>query len=238
MKDLDIVPGTKYLMKQDKDKFSYGIDAILLSSFCYGKGKVLDLGTGSGIIPIRLAGISKFSEIYGVEIQRDVYEKALENVRLNNLEGKIRLINDNLKNLENHFDKSSFDVIVSNPPYMKKDSAILNDKYNFSISRHEVECTFEDISYIAGKLLKPKGKLFIIHRPNRLVDIFYYMRKNNIEPKKIRLIQPNIDKKPNLVLVEGIRDGNIDLFVEKPLIVYESLGKYTEEILQMYKMER
>lgn len=232
---MDLVPGTNYYIKQKKDNFSYGIDAILLSSIVKGKGKVLDLGTGTGIIPIRLAGIRNFDKIFGVEIQEDVFNLAKENIEYNNLEEKVTIVNEDIKNLLNVFEKSSFDVIVSNPPYMKKDSAIINEEENFAISRHEVKCTFEDISYVVGKLLKPKGKFYLIHRPNRLVDIFYFMRKNNIEPKRVRMIQPNDKKAANLVLVEGIRDGNIDLIVEKPLLVYDKENKYTEEILKMYE---
>lgn len=234
----DLVPGTEFFIKQDRDSFSYGIDAILLSSFAKGKGRVLDLGTGTGIIPIRMAGIWNYDALYGVEIQKSVYELACENVITNNLEGKVKIINQDIKNLENVFEKSSFDVIVSNPPYMKADSAIVNDRENFAISRHEIKCTFEDIANVVGKLLKPKGKFYLIHRPNRLVDIFYFMRKNNIEPKRVRFIQPKQDKEANLVLVEGIRDGNIELRVEKPLIIYNDNNEYNDEIYELYKMKR
>lgn len=233
----DIIPGTDFELIQDRSKFSYGIDAILLSSFARARGRVLDLGTGNGIIPIRMAGLGKAREYLGVEIQREVYELAKMNVELNGLQDRVEIIQADIKDLAEIVEKSSFDTIVSNPPYMKAGAAIINEEDNFAIARHEIKCTFRDIAEVAGQLLKPKGRFVLIHRPSRLVDIFYYMRKNGIEPKVMRMVQPNGDKPANLVLIEGVRGGKVELKIEKPLIVYGDDGKYTDEIYQIYGME-
>lgn len=234
----DIVPGTNFKIIQDKSKFSYGIDAILLSDFAKPKGLVMDLGTGTGIIPIRMAGKIGFQKIYGVEIQEDVSKLAQKNIELNNLQDKIEILHMDLKNLSNIFKKASFDVIISNPPYMKSGGAIVNLDENFAISRHEITCNIEDIIRLSNYLLKPLGKLYLVHRPDRLVDIFYTMRKYDIEPKYIRFVQPKIHKKPNLVLIEGLKGGKADLKFYNPLIVYNEDGSYTQEIYEIYGMDK
>lgn len=234
----DIVPGTNFKIIQDKSKFSYGIDAILLSDFAKPKGLVMDLGTGTGIIPIRIVEKTKIQKVYGVEIQEDVSKLAKKNIELNNLQDKIEILNMDLKNLPNMFKKASFHVIISNPPYMKYGRAIVNLDENFAISRHEITCNFEDIIRISNYLLKPLGKLYLVHRPDRLVDIFYTMRKYDIEPKYIRFVQPKIHKKPNLVLIEGLKGGKADLKFYNPLIVYNEDGSYTQEIYKIYGMDK
>lgn len=234
----DIVPGTNFKIIQDKSKFSYGIDAILLSDFAKPKGLVMDLGTGTGIIPIRMAEKMGFQKIYGVEIQEDVSKLAQKNIELNNLQDKIEILHMDLKNLSNIFKKASFNVITSNPPYMKSGGAIVNLDENFAISRHEITCNIEDIIRLSNYLLKPLGKLYLVHRPDRLVDIFYTMRKYDIEPKYIRFVQPKIHKKPNLVLIEGLKDGKADLKFYNPLIVYNEDGSYTQEIYEIYGMDK
>lgn len=234
---IDIVPGTNYKIIQDKRKFSYGTDAIFLSNIVKAKGKIVDLGTGSGIIPIRLADKKNIEKIYGIEIQKEVAELAKRSVELNSLEKKIHILNMDLKNLDSYLNKNSIDVVTCNPPYMKKGDALINKDKNFAISRHEIACNLEDILYISNYLLKPLGKLYIVHRPNRLVDIFFTMRKYHIEPKWIRFIQPKREKKPNLILIEGVKGGKIDLKFHDPLIVYDENGKYTEEIHKIYENE-
>lgn len=156
---IDIVPGSQYRILQNKRKFSYGIDAIILSDFAQARGLVMDLGTGTGIIPIRLADGKDIKKIYGVEIQGDVAELAKESVKLNKLEEKIQILNMDLKDLRDRFSKASFDTIISNPPYMKTGSAILNEEENFALSRHEIACSFEDIISVSDYLLKPLGKI-------------------------------------------------------------------------------
>lgn len=235
---LDTVPGTEYKILQNNTKFSYGIDAILLSDFAKAKGLVMDLGTGTGIIPIRMADTKGVQKIYGVEIQSDVADLARKSVVLNKLEEKIEILNIDLKNLKDLFPKSTFDTITSNPPYMRSGGAIVNPEENFAISRHEIACKFEDIISISNYLLKPLGKIYLVHRPDRLVDIIYTMRQYNIEPKYIRFIQPKINKKPNLILIEGVKGGKADLKFHDPLIVYNEDGSYLDEIYKIYGIDR
>lgn len=234
---MDIVPGTEYKILQNTKKFSYGIDAILLSSFAKPKGKVLDLGTGTGIIPIRMVDSPQVQKIYGVEIQKEVADLALESVKLNGLEEKIEILNMDLKKLKDIFPKSTLDTITSNPPYMKSGGALVNPDENFALSRHEIACNIEDIISISAYLLKPLGKIYLVHRPDRLVDIIYTMRQYNIEPKYIRFVQAKINKKPNLLLIEGVKGAKADLKFYDPLIVYKEDGSYVDEIYKIYGMD-
>lgn len=233
----DIVPGTQYKIIQNKNKFSYGTDAIFLSDFARPKGVVMDLGSGTGIIPLRLAVKKGYKKIYGVEIQNDVAKLAKENIKINNLEDKIEILNMDLKELPNKFNKATFDTVVSNPPYMKSGGAIINPDQNFALSRHEIACNIEDIIEISNYLLQPLGKLYLVHRPDRLTDILSLMRKYRIEPKYIRFVQPKIEKKPNLILIEGLKGGKADLKFYDPLIIYNEDGSYTEEIYKIYGMD-
>lgn len=235
---IDTVPGTEYKILQDKERFSYGIDAIILSDFAKPKGIVVDLGTGTGIIPIRLINNKDIKKIYGVEIQKDVSDLAKKNVKFNNLEDRIEILNMDLKDLMNVFSKSSIDTIITNPPYMKAGSALVNPDENFALSRHEIACNFEDIVSISNYLLKPLGKFYLVHRPNRLVDIIYTMRQYNIEPKYIRFVQSKAGKKPNLILIEGVKSGKVDLKFYNPLIVYNEDNSYTDEIYKIYGIDR
>lgn len=235
---IDIVPGTNFKIIQNKDSFSYGTDAIFLSSFAKPKGLVMDLGTGTGIIPLRLVGKGDIDMIYGVEIQEEVANLAKKSIKLNNLEDKIEILHMDLKNLPNKFEKSTFDVITSNPPYMKKGGALVNPNESFAISRHEIACNIEDIIKVTSYLLKQLGKFYLVHRPDRLVDIIYTMRQYNIEPKHIRFVQPKISKKPNLILIEGVKCGKPDLKFYDPLIVYNEDGSYTDEIYEIYGMDK
>lgn len=234
----DIVPGTTYKIIQNKDSFSYGTDAIFLSDFAKPKGMVMDMGTGTGVIPLRLVDNGNIELIYGIEIQQDVADLASRSIQLNKLEEKIKILNMDLKNLKDIFSKCTFDVITCNPPYMKKDSALVNQDDNFAISRHEIACNLEDIIQIANYLLKPLGKFYLVHRPDRLVDIIYTMRQYDIEPKYIKFVQPKINKKPNLILIEGTKSAKPDLKFHNPLIVYNEDGSYTDEIYRVYGKER
>ena len=238
IESIDIVPGTEYKIIQNKDRFSYGTDAIFLSSCAKPRGLVMDLGTGTGIIPLRLVDKGKIERIYGVEIQVEVAELANKSIALNNLDDKIKILHMDLKDLPTRFGKNSIDVITSNPPYMKEGGAIINSDENFAISRHEIKCNLNDIIKTTNYLLKPLGKFYLVHRPDRLVDILYTMRKYNIEPKYIRFVQPKINKKPNLILIEGVKDGKPDLKFYDPLIIYNEDGSYTDEIYDIYGMER
>lgn len=222
---------------QDTNGFCFGIDSVLLSDYAKNikKGsKVIDLGTGTGIISILLCGKTELSKIVGVEIQKEVYQMAQKSIKLNHLENKFEIINQNITDLKKIYSRASFDVVVTNPPYKKENTGLKNEEEKKIISRHEVKATLEDFMQISSYLLKDKGEFYMVHRPERLVDIMSIMRQNKIEPKNIRFVCPNTQKAPNLVLIKGIKLGNPFLKVEKNLYVYNENGKYTEEILQIY----
>ena len=222
---------------QDTNGFCFGIDSVLLSDYAKNikKGsKVIDLGTGTGIISILLCGKTELSKIVGVEIQKEVYQMAQKSIKLNHLENRFEIINQNITDLKKIYNRASFDVVVTNPPYKKENTGLKNEEEKKIISRHEVKATLEDFMQISSYLLKDKGEFYMVHRPERLVDIMSIMRQNKIEPKNIRFVCPNTQKAPNLVLIKGIKLGNPFLKVEKNLYVYNENGKYTEEILQIY----
>lgn len=231
---IDIVPGTSFKVIQNKEKFSYGMDAILLSQFAKPKGVVVDLGTGTGIIPLRLHGKTNGNNIYGIEIQEEVANMAKRTIEINELEKDIQILHMDLNHLEDRFKKATVDTITTNPPYMKLGDALINPDENFALSRHEIACTLEDIISISQYLLKPLGKFYMVHRPNRLVDIIYLLREYNLEPKYIRFVQPKIHKKPNLILIEAVKSGKPDLKFYEPLIVYNDDNTYTDEIYKIY----
>ncbi|MDR7857609.1 tRNA1(Val) (adenine(37)-N6)-methyltransferase [Tissierella sp.] len=234
---IDIVPGSDLKIIQNRERFSYGTDAIFLSQFAKPKGTVVDLGTGTGIIPLRLCEKDNVDIIYGIEIQEEVADMARRSIELNNLKDKISILNMDLKDLPTKFKKNTIDTIITNPPYMKSGGALINSEENFALSRHEISCTLEDIVEVSEYLLKPLGRFYMVHRPDRLVDIIYTLRKYKIEPKYIRFVQPKINKKPNLILIEAVKDGKPDLKFYDPLIVYKEDGKYTDEIYKIYGTE-
>lgn len=234
MERLDKVPGTPYEIIQDKRLFSYGVDAILLSFFAKPKGVVMDLGTGTGVIPLRLADDPNIKRIYGVELQEIVAEMAEKSVYLNKLEDKIQILNEDLRKLPESFSRASIDTIVTNPPYMKPGAALVNPEENHAYSRHELNCTLEDIMRVSSYLLKPLGKLFMVHRPNRLVDVLVEMRSNGIEPKLMTWVYPKPGKPANLFLVEGVKGGRRDLKYGDPITVYGDDGEYTDKIYSIY----
>lgn len=232
---IDYVPGTNYKIYQDRNNFSFGVDSIILTSFANPKGIVFDLGTGNGIIPLRIADRIKIQKIYGVEIQKEVYELAKKSIEINNLTDKIELINEDINNLPDLFPKAFADTIITNPPYMKLGNALINESSNHAIARHEIHISLEKLIEISNYLLKPNGKFFMIHRPNRMVDVMYLMRYYKIEPKRMRMIKPKPSSNPNLFLIEGVKGGNRELRVLNELCVYDEEDKYTKEILEMYK---
>lgn len=212
---------------QNKNGFCFGIDAVLLSDFAKNiknNAKVLDLGTGTGIISILLCGKTNLREIIGVEVQEEVYEMAKKSIKLNNLE-KI-------------YEKNSFDAIVTNPPYKKENTGITNIDEKKLISRHEVLAKLEDYINISNELLKDKGEFYMIHRPERLVDILYFMRKYKIEPKEIRFIYSHINDAPKMVLIKGVKNGKAFLKFRENLYIYNEDGKYTDEIYKIYGKEK
>lgn len=222
---------------QNKDGFCFGIDSVLLSDFAKNirnNSKVIDLGTGTGIINILLSGKTKDCGFVGVEIQEEVAEMAKRSVELNNLENKIKIVNDNILNLKKLYKQKSFDAVVTNPPYKKINTGLVNDENKKLISRHEITASLEDFIHIASYLLKDYGEFYMVHRPDRLVDIFSIMRKEQIEPKLIKFVYPNKNKKTNLVLIKGVKNGNPFLEYENNLFVYNDDGTYTEDILKIY----
>ena len=222
---------------QNPKGFCFGIDAILLSSFVHVKkgAKVADLGCGTGIISIMLSGKTEASSISGIEIQPEVAEMADRSVKLNHLQEKVRIINADLKEVPALLGLSSMDAVVTNPPYRTEGCGIVNSDDAKAISRHEILCKLEDIIRVTKSILKPAGKIFMVHRPDRLVDIICQLRNYNLEPKRLRFVHPRVGEKPNLILIEALRGGNAHLRVEAPLYIYEG-NKYTEEVKNMYNI--
>ena len=212
------------------------MDAVLLSGFAKVKpgGKVLDLGTGTGIIPILLEAKTKGDHFTGLEIQLESADMAARSVAYNNLEKKVDIVTGDIKDASKIFGASSFDVITTNPPYMIEQHGIKNNSDCKSIARHEILCNLDDILRESAKILKPGGHFFMVHRPFRLAEILSKMIEYRIEPKRMRLVYPFVDKEPNMVLVEGLRGGKSRMTVEKPLIVYKEPGVYTDEIYDIY----
>lgn len=221
---------------QNTDVFCFGMDAVLLSTFAKaGKNqKVLDMGTGNGVIPILMQAKNPGSVYTGLEIQDISYDLAVRNVELNNLSDKVNIVKGDIKEASCILGGASFNVVTSNPPYMNENHGIVNPESAKAIARHELLCSLEDVVREASKCLKVKGHMYMVHRPLRLVDIFTSMKNNHLEPKRIRLVYPHIDKPANMVLIEAVKGGRSQLIVEEPLIVYNSDGSYTEELLRMY----
>ena len=221
---------------QNPDKFCFGIDAVLLSNFVKIKkdGYVVDLCTGSGIVPILLSTKTKAKKITGIEIQSDIADMASRSVSYNKLDEKIDIINDDISNALKYIKHSCVDTVCVNPPYMKDMAAIKNPDVPLAIARHELLTDLESVINIANKLLKENGRFFMIHRPSRLSEIFASMKQNRIEPKRIRFIHSYIDSKANLVLIEGLKGSGVWLDVEPPLAVYKEKNVYTDEVLKIY----
>lgn len=222
---------------QNEKGFCFGMDSVLLSDFAKNiknNSTVLDLGTGTGIIPILLCGKTNLRKVVGIEIQKDVANMAKRSSQLNNLQDRFEVVNTNIIDLKNIYEKQSFDVIVTNPPYKKENTGIINENEAKLISRHEITANLEDFISISKDLLKDKGEFYMVHRPERLVDILSFMRKYKIEPKILKFVSPNKNKEPNLILIKGIKNANSFLKVEKTLYVYNEDGKYTNEILKIY----
>lgn len=236
---IDCLQRKGYQIIQDPGKFCFGMDAVLLSDFAMVKkdDKVLDIGTGTGIIPILMEARYGGDSFTGLEIQEESAEMARRSVTLNHLEEKIKIVTGDIKEAETYFEAASFDVITCNPPYMIGSHGIENPEEPKAIARHEIKCTLEDIVARSARLLVPGGKFYMVHRPFRLAEIVTVMSQYKIEPKRMRLVYPYVDKEPNMVLIEGARGGKSRMTVEKPLIVYDSPGVYTREILEIYGEE-
>lgn len=221
---------------QKKDAFRFGVDAVLLANFAKVKkgARIIDLCSGTGIIPFILAGKTDAANITGIEIQEPMVDMAKRSVEFNKLQHRLEFINKDLKDIEFLKKLPKVDVVTVNPPYKLKNSGIINMDDENAIARHEICCTLEDVIKAAKGVLKDNGRIYMIHRPDRLADIICTMRQYKIEPKLIRMIQPNFRKAPNMVLVEGQNNGGTFLKWEAPLYIYNIEGGYTEEIDRIY----
>lgn len=222
---------------QNKNGFCFGIDSVLLSNFAKDMRKnaeVIDLGTGTGVISILLSAKAQIKHILGVELQSNVAEMAMRSIELNKLQNKINIINEDIKNLTNILPLNKYDTIVTNPPYVKNNTGLKNESKEKLISRHEVECTIEDIAKVSSKLLKDKGEIYMVHRPDRLIDIIETFRKNRLEIKILRLVFSKPGEPANLILIKAIKNGKSFLKIDKPLYVYNNEGDYTKEIKEIY----
>lgn len=228
-----------YRIIQSPGRFCFGMDAVLLSSFAKVKTgeRALDLGTGTGILPILLEAKNKGESYTGLEIQEESADMARRSVQYNHLEDKVRIVTGDIREAAALFGAASFHVITVNPPYMIGDHGLKNENEAKYIARHEVLCTLEDVLRESGKLLGNKGRFYMVHRPFRLAEILSGMSRHRIEPKRMRLVHPYIDKEPNMVLLEGVRDAHPRMTVEPPLVVYNKDGTYTEELLELYGLE-
>lgn len=233
---IDDLQKNGYRIIQNPEKFCFGMDAVLLSGFAKVKEgeTALDLGTGTGIIPILLEAKTEGKHFIGLEIQEESADMARRSVALNGLEKKIEIVTGDIKDASERFGASSFDVITTNPPYMIGQHGLKNGNEAKTIARHEVLCDLEDILRESSRLLKEHGRFYMVHRPFRLAEILSTMIQYRIEPKRMRLVYPYIDKEPNMVLIEGLKGGKSRMTVEKPLIVYKEPGVYTEEIYTTY----
>jgi len=225
-----------YIM-QDTDMFNFSLDSVLLPNFVtINKNiqNILDIGCGNAPIPLILSTKTK-AQITGVEIQKEVFDLAVESVKINNLQEQINIINADINELYKELETESFDIITCNPPFFKvSENSNLNESEYKTIARHEVKLNLEEIMKISKKLLKNNGVLGIVHRPERLVDIIELMRKYNIEPKKIRFVYPKKDKEANILLIEGTKNGNPGLKILSPLYSHDEDGSYTEEIQKFF----
>jgi len=210
---------------QNPEKFCFGMDAVLLSGFVRTRrgDTLLDLGTGTGIIPLLLSAKTEVSHFTGLEIQEESADMARRSVALNHLEDRIDIVTGDIR-----------EAGTCNPPYMIGEHGIANPDAPKAIARHEILCTFEDVAGAAERLLKTGGRFFLVHRPFRLAEIMITLGRHHLEPKRMRLVYPFVDKEPNMVLIEAVRGGNPRMTVESPLIIFEGPGEYTREIREKY----
>lgn len=233
---IDDLQRNNYKIIQNPNRFCFGMDAVLLSGFARAQegDKVLDLGTGTGIIPLLMEAKTKAAHLTGLEIQAESADMASRSVMLNGLSDKIEIVTGDIKEAVRLFGAASFDVVTCNPPYMTEHHGLQNEQTPMAIARHELFCTLEDVICQSAKLLKPGGNFFMVHRPFRLAEIMVLMRQYKLEPKRMQLVYPYVDKEPNMVLIEGKRGAKPRMTVEKPLIVYKEPGVYTDEIFDIY----
>lgn len=235
----DLLTQTGYTILQDQSQFCFGIDAVLLANFAAKEirtnAKIIDLCSGNGIIPLLLCGTTKAKQIDAVEIQEEAVLLAKESVKINSLEEKITITCGNIKNVQTLFEKYSYDTVTCNPPYAKATHGKESPVNAKAIARHEILCNLEDVIKSAEYLLKPNGRFFLIHRPERLSEIFSFLNKYKMEPSVLRFIQPFADTEPTMVLIEARKNLKPNVKVLPPLIIYREKGIYSEEVNEMYK---
>lgn len=228
-----------YRIIQHAKKFCFGMDAVLLANYAKAKPgeRVLDLGTGTGIIPILMAAKTRAEHFSALEIQEESAEMAVRSVALNQLQERISVVNGDIKEASALFGKGVFDVVTTNPPYMNDQHGLKNPELPLAIARHEVLCSLEDVIREGAAVLKPNGRFYMVHRPFRLAEIFGMLAKYKLEPKRMRLVHPYVDKEPNMVLIEALKGGKPMIKIDKPLIVYEDVNVYHPEIYEIYGSE-
>lgn len=233
---IDDLQRNGYQIIQNPEKFCFGMDAVLLSGFVRVKpgARVLDLGTGTGIIPLLVEAKTQASHISAIEIQEESADMARRSVQLNHLEDKISIVTGDLREADQFFDAASFDVVTCNPPYMIGQHGLKNPDAPKAIARHEILCTLEDVVRMAARLLRPGGHFCMVHRPFRLAEIITVMTRYQLEPKRMKLVHPYVDREPNMVLIEACRGGRSRMTVEKPLIVFREPNVYHDEIRDVY----
>jgi len=233
---LDSMFHGKLKVIQKKKGYRFSLDAVLLSRWAsvLTGDRVLDLGTGCGVTPLILASSTEAKEIVGVEIQEELAEIALRNVRLNGLSNVITIKKEDVKKLPSLYPPGSFDCILTNPPFRKLNTGRLNPNEQKTIARHEIAITLKELLQVAFILVKTHGKVFLIYPALRLVDLFFEMRKCGLEPKTIQCVHSRIDSPASMVLVEGVREGGIELQIEEPLVIYDSEGNYTKVLQEIY----
>ncbi|MBQ1311597.1 MAG: tRNA1(Val) (adenine(37)-N6)-methyltransferase [Blautia sp.] len=227
-----------YYIIQDPGKFCFGMDAVLLTGFArIRKGeRILDLGTGTGIIPILLSARTEGREFVGLEIQEECAKMADRSVRYNHLEDRVKIVCGDIREAADIFGAASFDVVTCNPPYMIGNHGLQNPDRPKAVARHEILCTLEDVVRQTARLLPDRGRFYMVHRPFRLAEIMNTLIRYQLEPKRMQLVHPFIDREPNMILIEAVKGGNSRIQVERPLVVYEKPGRYTRDILEIYKM--
>ena len=223
---------------QNPEKFCFGMDAVLLSSFASKTirtyDNVLDLGTGTGILPILLSAKTKAKHYSALEIQEESVDMAKRSVLLNNLDEKIDIVNGDIKTASQIFGAAVFDAVTTNPPYMNDNHGIKNPDMPKAIARHEILCTLDDIARESSKLLKTSGRFYMVHRPFRMTEILCTLAKYKLETKRICMVQPFVSKEPNMVLIESVKNGKPFVKFEPPIIVYDTPGVYTTQLLNIY----
>ena len=233
----DLVGYKNLKIVQNNDWFKFSLESVLLPCFVIinkNTNNILDLCTGNAPIPLVLSTKTK-AKIYGVEIQKDVYELAKKSVDINNLSKQIEIINDDVKNISNKFESDTFDIITCNPPYFKNvDTSKKNDDIHKIIARHEVNLNMDDIAKVVRKLLKNDGKFYLVHRTERFLELTNLLMSYNIMPKRVRFIYPKEDSESNLFMLEAVKNGKVGLKLESPLYVHNNDGSYKDEILKMF----